>query len=290
MADLALAVGCSLVIGVILKYAAQQGLDRIVLLTANYAVAFVMAASFLGLEAGGPGLSADPWLIAQALGTGGLFIFAFFMYALATEVAGLSLAIGVMRVAVVVPFLASWWIWQETPTPAQGGGLVLAGLAFFLIAHTSSSPEKSAKTHRGRLFAVLAGLFLTSGLIDVSMKTFDEVFAAENSRSLFLLMIFGVAFLLGMGVTIWQWARQNHIPTGRTIMWGMVLGAVNYASTEFFLRAVEQLSGPFVFPVNHIAVVLGGALLGVYVWGEHLTRLNKLGLLMAAVALVLMSL
>ena len=70
----------------------------------------------------------------------------------------------------------------------------------------------------------------------------------------------------------------------------MLLGIVNYGSVEFLLRAIRQLSGPFVFPANHIALVIGAALLGVYVWGEHLSRLNWIGLALAAVALVLLNL
>jgi hypothetical protein len=51
---------------------------------------------------------------------------------------------------------------------------------------------------------------------------------------------------------------------------------------------VEALPAPFVFPANSIAIVLGGAALGVLVWGERLSRANRLGLAAAAVALLLL--
>ncbi len=306
MLFLLLAVSCSLAIGMIFKYTGRQQLDRVALLTVNYAVALGVAGVLVA--AGAPqvsgGLSAGVGLFALSVATGALFILGFFLLALATEVAGMSLAIGVMRVSVVIPFLASWWIWSEAPTPAQGAGLIVAGAAFFLIARKEQAgipieplDEPSALAARpeqtgpaGRAFVVLAALFLAGGLVDTLFKTFDELYAADNSRALFLLLVFGIAFLIGAALVGWKGLRQGVWPGGKTLVWGGVLGLVNYGSAEFFLQSVAQLKGPFVFPANNVAIMIGAALLGVLVWGEHLSRLNWLGLGLAAFALVLLGL
>ena len=320
MLALLLAVACSLSIAMIFKYAGRRGLDRVGLLTANYAAAAFLAALLLvtGAKAAGSGGAPGAPLLALGMGTGALFIAGFFVFALATEVAGMSLAVGVMRVAVVVPFLASWAIWDEVPSLAQGAGLALAGGAFFMIARkknpgpvsepaavpepaeggaVEADPTRRAGAGEGarpapgrRAFAVLALLFLSSGAVDVCMKTFDEVFAASNGRPLFLLLAFGGAFLIGLGVVSARGVRRGRWPGAAVLSWGVLLGLVNYGSVEFFLRAIRQLSGPFVFPANSISIVLGAALLGVYVWGERLSALNKAGLGCAALALLLLNL
>ena len=312
MIYLALAVGCGLAIGMIFKHAAQRSLDRLALLTCNYATALALALGLLALGEVGTagGLAADVRLVTLGTATGALFIVGFFLLALATEVAGMSLAIGVMRTSVVVPFAASWLIWGEVPSPAQGAGLVLASMAFFLIARKDQPAAKpvpqplpegeadgvapEAPDENGlsslAVFGVLAGLFCCDGVISVSMKAFDEVFAAENSRALFLMMVFGIAFLIGLGLVLARGMRSGRWPSRAALAWGVILGVVNYGSVEFFLRAIRQLSGPFVFPANNIALVIGAALLGVYVWGEHLSRLNQVGLALAALALVLLNL
>ena len=64
---------------------------------------------------------------------------------------------------------------------------------------------------------------------------------------------------------------------------------IRYGSAAFILGAIRALSGPFVFPANNIALVIGSAIIGVTVWGEHLTRVNWLGLGLAATALVLLN-
>lgn len=308
MLSLALAVACSVAIGVIFKMAGRQGFDRTALLTVNYAAAVAVAGGLLGL--GGrsvqEGLTLSPGLLGLGIGTGAVLIAGFFMLAWATEVAGMSLAIGVMRVSVVIPFFASWLVWEEVPSIAQGIGMGLAAGAFFLMArkervpdpvqvpasapvNTGGSPSSTA-TIDWRAAGVLALTFCMGGAVDVSMKTFEEVFGAANSRVLFLLLAFGVAFLIGAAVVGTRALRQNQWPSAQTVGWGVLLGVINYGSLEFLLRAIEVLPGPFVFPANNISIMVLAALLGVYVWGEHLSQANKIGLGLALVALLLLGL
>ena len=307
MIFLLLSVSASLGIGMIFKHTGRQGVDRMVLLTANYAAAMLAGFASVAVRGMDGGGALSPGLLALAGTSGVFFIGGFFLLSLATEVAGMSLAIGVMRVSVVIPFLASWIVWAEVPTPAQGGGLVLAAAAFFLIARreapatgvpaagvpAAGAPHGERKA--ARAFPVLALLFVVGGLIDTFMKAFDEGFAAETSRSLFLAIVFGAAFGVGLMVVVHRTRRAGTRPSRRAIDpgaigWGVLLGVANYASAEFFLLAVDRLSGPFVFPANNIAIVIGGALLGVAFWKEHLSRLNWAGLGLAAVALLLLNL
>ena len=301
MLYLALAVTCSLAIAVIFKISEHRGLDRVALLTVNYAVAFAMAGGLLaaGVGAVGDGLALSPGLLALGVLTGALFIAGFVLFAYAIRVAGISLATGVMRLAVALPFLASWFVWGEVPSLAQIIGLGVAGGAFFLIAqrhapasaaHVADAERVADDDHgdRWRVAGVLALLFLAGGTVDIAMKTFDETFAATNSRALFLLMVFGVAFGIGLVLVLSKGLRTGAWPSGATVAWGVVLGVVNYGSAEFILQAIARLSGPFVFPVNNIAIVIGAALIGVFVWGERLSTANRLGLGLAALALVLL--
>lgn len=318
----------------IFKYAAHRHLDRLSLLTANYLAAFLISLAVLDLATYDPGVR----LSILGIATGVLFIGGFFMLALATEVAGMSLATAVMRISVVIPFVASWIIWDEVPSGFQIAGLVVAGAAFVLISRrrrdeasgpglssastaiAAASPGRvrlsdtagGATIHsaaagkaaheqtagvlngpmpfRGRrilggVFTTLLLLFLMGGIIDTSLKAFDEIFADEHSTTAFMSMVFGVAFLTGLVVVIARRRRTNV----RTIAWGLFLGAVNFGSVEFILRAIRQLSGPFVFPANNILLVIGSALLGVLLWNEKLTRANWAGLVLAALALLLLN-
>ena len=300
MIYLVLAVVCSVAIAVIFKISERRGLNRVALLTVNYAVAFAVAGGLLatGVGAVEGELALSPGLLGLGVLTGALFIGGFVLFSYAIFVAGMSLATGVMRLAVALPFLASWFVWGEVPSIAQGLGLAVAGAAFFLIARRNApasaahvvptDPPAGAHADPVRVVGVLALLFLAGGTVDIAMKTFDEVYAAGNSRALFLLMVFGVAFGIGLVLVLKRGLKTGDWPRGATIGWGLVLGIVNYGSAEFILQAIARLSGPFVFPVNNIAIVIGATLIGVFVWGERLSRANRFGLGLAAFALVLL--
>ncbi|WP_022835521.1 membrane protein [Salisaeta longa] len=286
MAYLAAAIFCSIAIGVVFKHTGGR-VDRVALVAINYGAAVGVALVLLsGGGASAGALTWSPALVAMSLATGALLIGGFFMLSWATDVAGLSLAVGVMRVSVVLPFVASWLVWHEPPSPAQLVGMVIASGAFFLLSHRpqDEGPDASA----ARVSLVLLFTFLLGGAVDISMKAFEEWFGAHNSRTLFLLLSFGVAFLVGLAIVAWRGWRHGRWPTRRALGWGVLLGIINYGSLEFLLAALNRLPGTLVFPVNNIAIVLGATLLGVWTWGERLTRFNRWGLAAAVGALALL--
>lgn len=288
MVYLFLAVACSLVVGMIFKVAGLRRLDRMTLLTVNYATATVLGVTLVAT--GPPGTFLDftwsMWLIVLGLVMGVLFISVFFLQAWATELAGISLSISVVRLSVVIPFLASWLIWSETPSIVQGIGLILAGASFIFVARKESEVQTSPSSSSSALvFAVLGLLFLSGGVVDVMLKAYNEVFAEGSNLKVFLVVVFGVAFLSGLSVMISKGIRR---PERTAVILGILLGAINFASAAFFLQAVRILPGTFVFPVHNIALVIGGALIGVLVWRERLSRLNLIGLALAGFALLLL--
>ena len=298
MLFLALAVSCSLGIAVVFKLAERRDLDRTALLTVNYLAAAVLAVVLQGAEPVVPSAG----LVALGVWQGVLFIAGFWLFSLAIREAGMGLAAGVMRLSVVVPFLASWAIWNEAPTAFQIVGLALAGAAFFLVARPAAEPPgklgppadsadlgaEVGEAGAGRTVGILALLFLSGGLVDVNMKLFDEGFSGVPI-SAFLLFVFGVAFVVGGVAVVWKGLRTGEWPSAQAWGWGVGLGLINYGSAEFLLRALETLEGVVAFPANSVAIVLGAALIGRVVWRERLSRANVAGLGLAAVALVLLA-
>jgi drug/metabolite transporter (DMT)-like permease len=291
---LALAVACSLAIAVLFKVAERRDFDRTALLTVNYAAAAALALGLQGVEPVG-GLPAG--LVALGVGQGVLFIGGFWLFSLAIRRAGMGLAAGVMRLSVVVPFLASWAVWGEVPGALQLVGLALAGAAFFLVARPAAEPpgklgppaEGAAPGDGGGAVVVLGLLFLSGGVVDVNMKVFQEAFAGAVPISMFLLFVFGVAFGVGAVAVAWTGVRTGRWPRGEVVAWGVGLGLVNYGSAEFLLRALDELPGPVAFPANSVAIVFGAALIGRFVWHERLSRANVAGLALAGVALALLA-
>ena len=290
-------IACSLGIATVFKANEERDGDRSVLLAANYVVAGVVGVLVWTLGWGGPSpgfdLEAYPaGLMGLIALTGGLFIGTYYVLAWATREAGMGLATGVMRVSVVLPVLASWIVWEEVPTAAQGLALVLAAVAFFYISDRGTRGARGlfggASGAELTTFGVLFLLFLAGGVVDTCIKAFDEQFAASHSDVVFLTAVYLVAAVIGCAVVLGRWIAGTHRPTTSVLRWGVLLGFLNYAATILFLKAVRHLFGPFVFPANSISIVLGSALIGTYFWNERLTRRNRIGLALAVIALVLL--
>lgn len=302
MVFLALAVACSLSIAVLFKLAERRDFDRTALLTVNYAAAAALAVVLQGVE---PVAGLTAGLVGLGVFQGVLFIAGFWLFSLAIRRAGMGLAAGVMRLSVVVPFVASWLVWNETPGAFQLVGLALAGVAFFLVARPANEPPGKLgppasgageaggpdpeAEGAGRTVLLLGLLFLSGGLVDVNMKAFQETFAEAVPISTFLLFVFGVAFLVGAAAVGVAGVRTGRWPRGAVVGWGLVLGIVNYGSAEFLLRALVEVPGPVAFPANSVGIVFGAALIGRVVWHEQLSRANVAGLVAAGVALVLLA-
>ncbi len=298
MLFLALAVACSLAIAVLFNLSERRDLDRTALLTVNYAAAAVLAA---GLQGVAPADAVTAGLVGLGVVQGVLFIAGFWLFSVAIRTAGMGLAAGVMRLSVVVPFLASWLVWDEpTPSALQVLGLACAAVAFFLVARPAAEapgkvgpPEADVpptEPASGRSAAVLLGLlFVTGGVVDLNMKVFREAFAGAVPISTFLLFVFGVAFAVGAGAVVWTGVRTGRWPRGEVVGWGVGLGLVNYGSAEFLLRALDTLDGTVAFPANSVAIVFGAAVIGWLVWRERLSRANLAGLGLAGLALVLLA-
>lgn len=290
-----LAIACSLGIATIFKATERRDVDRTALLTVNYAAGAVLAAVLQGVGRMG---RVDAGLVTLGVVQGVLFIGGFWLFSLAIRRAGMGLAAGVMRLSVVVPVVVAWVVWSEPVSALQAVGLALAGVAFFLVARPAPArpvrpPAPDAApvaVDPSRPLGLLLLLFLAGGLVDVLNKTFAEVYAGTVAESLFLLFVFGVAFAVGAMAVVTTGLRTGRWPSREAVLWGVLLGVINYGSADFFLRAVASAgNAAFVFPANSVAIVFGAALIGQVVWHERLSRANVAGLGVAALALVLLA-
>lgn len=288
MLYLLLAVSCSLAIGVIFKICGTLKVDRFQLLAVNYLCAAVLALSLAGFKL-------EEWNadVAVAAGVGVLlgilFIVTFALYSLATEKSGLAIATSVARISLVIPFVFSWLYWKESPGAFQLAGLPVA--VFSLVLLSAARRSVAAPGQRTSLAATLTliSLFVAAGATDTSLKLFEESFSGSVSRPIFLFAVFGSAFVIGSLAVVSRRRRDEGVTGKLVLIYGVVLGLVNFGSVEFFLAALSELPGTVAFPFNHVAIVLGGTVLGVAVWSESLNRYNMFGLVLAAVALVLLT-
>jgi uncharacterized membrane protein len=76
----------------------------------------------------------------------------------------------------------------------------------------------------------------------------------------------------------------------KNLLGGVALGIPNYGSMLFMLWALaDGLGGSVVFPVNNVGIIVATAIGAVLIFREHLSRINRAGVVLAALSIILMA-
>ncbi len=274
------AAACSILIAVILKINEGRGGDRLLMAGANY-----ITASLLGLLllSGRPGTPSGATLGLGAV-TGVDYVLAILVLMTGISRGPLAVPVTVMRLSVAVPVVASIFLWNEKPSPAQWGGIALGIVAITLFGMGISPGAGKTGAKRG-FWPLMLAIFVLTGLASVLLKTFSEI-SSDSERLQFTWILFTFA-----GLFTWLLILSIRIPFDRrTFILGMLLGVPNLFSTFFTLKALQGVPASIVFPFINVTVIFGATVLGFVIWRERLGGRAIAGLVLAAAALVLLPL
>jgi len=72
------------------------------------------------------------------------------------------------------------------------------------------------------------------------------------------------------------------------ILFGWILGIANFGNILFYLKAHQALAKDpsIVFSAMNIGVIALGAFVGLLIFKEKLSRLNKIGIVLAVIAII----
>ena len=134
-------------------------------------------------------------------------------------------------------------------------------------------------------------VFLGSGLIDTSLKLLELNYSNAISINTISYSIFLGAFIVGTTFyTIKERLNFNNW-LSRNMISGVILGIPNYFSIYFLLLAIKSFSlkSAFVFGINNIGIVLLSTLLSVIIFREKLSSINKFGVLVSILSIILIA-
>jgi len=260
---LVLALLSSLSIALLLRVFEGRRYNRVVIIASNYPVA-----GGLGILLGDRrGIEVPAVWFGAVLGA--LFFIAFVVFSRAIRSQGVASAVTMGRLSLAVPVVLSILLWGERPLAAD---LVAIGLVFAIILAWEGRP--------GRLSPVLALLFCLFGTIDSAIKYFKLRFDSVDDGS-FLVVVF-------LSAALWSWLWV--VATGQRIApaevrAGLLLGAPNFFSTYFLLKALAQIPAFVAFPFVNVGMIILSSAAGWLVFHEELGR-RKLGLVALGVVAV----
>jgi drug/metabolite transporter (DMT)-like permease len=228
-----------------------------------------------------------PWLWAGVL-TGLLFISLFYLMAFTSQRYGVSPTSVASKMSMLLP--VAWFMLtdpDEEPTLIRVGAIVLGAAAVVLATSRERRSGPSSETP----WALLV-LFAGTGLLDLLLAhTEKHLLTTPEATDAFAMVPFFTAFstgavLLSRNVAVTR--ERLHAPS---LLAGVALGIVNYASIYFLLKALGSgfMTRSAMLPANNMGIVAASALAGVLLFRERLSAMNLVGIALALGAIALLS-
>lgn len=285
MLYLVLSIAFSSFIFVIFKLYARYSIQTLYAIIVNYFVAFLVGL----LVSPSTGMSfkeivQKPWL-PSALALGVLFIAVFNLMALTSQKMGVSVASVATKMSFVIAVAAGVILYNDHLSTLNVLGIVLAIAAVYLTS------LKDSKASLGPKSAILPFLvFLGSGIIDTSIKWFQETAVPPQEFALFSAFTFFSAGLSGLLFVLIKPTESIFNFTWRNVLGGIALGVPNFFSIYYLMAALEnsEWDSATIFTINNVAIVLLSTVLGIILFHEKLSAKNWSGLALALISILLM--
>lgn len=277
-----LAVAFSVAVSVLLKLARRTNVDIVQAVATNYVVAAALAWWLLNAtpQAAEAALQSDatrgPLLLL------GVFLPAIFLV-LASSVrsAGIVRTDVAQRLSLFLSLAAAFLFLGDTLVPWKAAGIALAVVALLCMLW------RSERVERAGWLAPLA-VFTGFGAIDICFKLIAKA-GASFGNALFASFLIAMV-LCWIAVLVRAATRQAPLAL-RSLGFGVVLGAANFANILFYVRGHQALPNnpSLVFASMNVGVVVLGALVGAIGFKERLTPVNWLGVALAIAAIMIMT-
>jgi drug/metabolite transporter (DMT)-like permease len=278
-----LAVVCSVLVSVLLKLAARYRVDVGQAVAWNYVVAAALTCLVFHPDIGTLWSANTPWF--GLVGLGLLLPTIFLALGASVRHAGIVRSEAAQRLSLLISLLAAFLWFGDTLSGLKAAGITAGLLALLGMVWRRHEAETSAD-RAAWLYPLL--VFAGFGVIDILFK---RVAQAGLSFAAVLLGMFVLSLLVAFALQLWRIVRGATRPGWRSTLAGLLLGVLNFGNIVFYLRGHQALAQrpTLVFASMNLGVVALGAVVGMLVFGERLSRINLAGLLLALAAIGLIT-
>jgi len=286
MINLPLAILFSTLIMVTFKLFERFRIDNLQAITVNYIVAVGLGLLTYRGELSPSEVTELPWFPYAAL-IGVFFILVFFVFATSARKVGIAITAVSSKMSVIIPVLTGVIIMRnDTLNGIKIAGILTALIAFYL----TFKKKEPVNLKKGYVFLPLL-LFLGNGTNDSLQSFTTHTFGVNilNQTTLMLTVVFGSALTIGIILSLWRHLVMKVPLRRRNIPAGIILGLFNFYSTYFFLRSLDFFPNSVFFPVFNAGIVTMSALTGLLLFKEQLRPVNKFGIVLAIIAIIVIA-
>ncbi|MGX2956592.1 EamA family transporter [Ursidibacter arcticus] len=281
MLELALAVLCSVLVGVLIKIARSKGVAIAQSIAMNYVVAtalcyFLLKPDFKGQTIVEIVQTNPSAYLFFALGI--LLPTVFLIQAKALEFAGIIRTDAAQRLSLFLPILAAFTLFGEAVTSNKLIALLLAFSALgCLLWKSHEGMSKGGKT----AIVSLALVWIGFGIIDILFKQMAKSGSAFPLTLLISFIGAGCVMFIYLLLKRTQW----NVPS---VLTGLLLGVLNFGNILFYIKAHQAMKDDptLVFTGMNLGVICLGTLIGAFFFKEKINKINYLGVLVAIIAII----
>ena len=233
----------------------------------------------------------EPWFRWGCL-AGCIFISLFNIIAITTQRIGVAVASVANKLSLVIPFLFSIHLYNETITLLRVAGILIALTAVVLTCWPSAHHETASHKHvKAIAYLLLVIIFIGSGFLDTLLKYVEQSYLNVDNTNAFFIVAFSTAASLGIVTLAALLAGRRIKFDARSILAGIAIGIPNYFSIWFFIRVLKQYQGnsSAVIPINNIGIVLFSSIMAWLLFRERLNAINWTGIFLAVTAIALIA-
>jgi len=272
-------------VAVLIKWAKNRGVNHLQLVLWNYPIALLLTWWFLNPFSVSMDLSVLPWGLYLPLGV--LLPSLFLIIALSIQYGGVVKTEVAQRLSLFIPLLAAFFIFGESLALNK-----LLGLAVGLTAIVCSIgwQKKGGGDNASIQKIIYPGIvFLGMGVIDVFFKKVAQHQELPYTSAMFIIFVLAlIVATICLGYLLLLKKQSFDV---KSIYWGLILGIFNFGNIMFYMKAHRALpeNPSIVFTAMNIGVITIGALAGVLLFKEKLSNLNRIGLALAIVSVLLIT-
>ncbi len=273
------------VLFVIVKLFAKFNIDALQALVVNYLVAFFVGLFFLENPFDTSEIVGQEWFKGSFL-LGFVFISTFYATALTSQRNGLSVASVASKMSVIIPIILGVVLYHE-----KMGFIKIIGIFLALIAVYFTSKKETGEVQNANSLLFPFFVFIGAGTIDSSLKYLQNFYLKPSEIAVFSSATFFCAFSVGILILVYQFIKGTLKFNGRNILGGIALGLPNYFSLYYLVKMLD--AKPFesstLFTIHNISIVLVSTLIGILFFKEKISSRNAFGIILALLALYLVT-
>ena len=276
MLYLILGILCSALISLLMRYGEGKVKNNVAMFIFNYIVCVVLSCLFMNDFT----LTKDKYPITIILGVVSGVLYLVNLVLMETNISrnGVVLTATFNKLGVIIPTFMAMILFKEEPKLQQILGIIIVIISIVII----NKRKKKDEIAKSELLLLI--LLISSGLTDATSNIFDKL-GNNELKDYFLLFIFASALICAL--ILWKIKKQSI--SKWDIIIGVLVGVPNYLSSRFVLLALRSLPAIVVFPVYSVSTLAIITIAGILIFKERLSKNKIIGILLIALALILLN-